>query len=131
MDRDYSTGDDAYGGGGDTDDSSQPDSGDETGAQGESDVSSDDGSGAQAVTQAATDDHRAALGSLVQNLQSRGIDVDSLAQQAGLDSADVNNLEHDDLLTLSKYVAQSHPELTQQVFSRFPLAQSLLGRFLG
>ncbi len=83
------------------------------------------------TTQAEADQHRNALGILVESLRGRGIDVDSLAQDAGLDSADVANLQDDDVETLAKYAAQNHPELTQQVYSRFPLAQGLLGRLLG
>jgi hypothetical protein len=87
----------------------------------------DDTSASADASQDPSDSHRAALGSVLQSLQSRGIDVDALAQDAGVDSADVNALEGDDLTQLTQYVQQAHPELTQQVFSRFPLAQSLLG----
>ncbi len=124
MDMDYSSEVDD-----DDDDSSDADQSDND-TSADSDDTSDTDSSADA-TQDEQDDHRAALGSLIDNLQSRGIDVDQLAQEAGVDTSDVNALEHDDAMTLTKYIASTHPELTQSVFSRFPVAQGLLGRFLG
>jgi len=80
---------------------------------------------------AAIEEHRLALGSLIDQLRSDGVDVDALFEEAGLESVDVDSLDYDELEILSTSIAQNHPELTQEVFSRFPLAQGLLGQFLG
>jgi len=112
----------------DQDDSSQDDdtSSDDSG---DSSDGSDSGAGSQA--------HRNFLGDALQHLSDRGIDVESLAEKAGVSSTDVNNLTQDDLGQLTQYVQQNHPEALQAVSSQYPQAQGILsclgggGGFLG
>lgn len=73
---------------------------------------------------------RNALGSLLGTLQNNGVDIDALAQQAGVDTTDIDDMEQGDLIALAKHVSATHPELAQGVLDRFPVAQGLLGRFL-
>ena len=81
--------------------------------------------------------HRNFLGDALQHLSDRGIDVDSLAEKAGVDSADVDNLSQDDLSQLTQNVQQNHPDALQAVGDRYPQAQGILsslgggGGFLG
>ncbi len=98
------------------------------------DTQDDDATGAQALANAAPEDvdaHRNMIGEALQNLSDRGIDVESLAEKAGVSSADVDAMDHDDLATMTQYVAQHHPEVMQEVTDRFPQAQGLLGMVLG
>ena len=113
----------------DQDDSSQDDdtsSGDTGGDSDDSD--SDSGAGSDA--------HRNFLGDALQHLADRGIDVEGLAEKAGVSSTDVDNLTQDDLGQLTQYVQQNHPEALQAVSDRYPQAQGILsaiggGGFLG
>ena len=94
----------------------------------------DASTGAQALTEAAPHEveaHRNMLGDALQSLSDKGIDVDALAEKAGVSSSDVDALNHDDLANLTQYVAQNHPEILQQVTDRYPAAQGLLGMVLG
>ena len=75
--------------------------------------------------------HRNMLGDVMQNLSGSGIDVEALAERAGIDSADVDALSHDDLATLTQYVTQHHPDVVQEAAGRFPAAQGLLGMLSG
>jgi hypothetical protein len=93
-----------------------------TGADGSDDFDQDDGGAS------ATDDtHRGVLAGVIDELQDNGVDVDDLAERAGISSADVNALSHDDLVSLAQYVEQNHPDVLQSVASRFPAAQGMLG----
>ena len=120
-DQDYSDDDQ------DQDDRDQDDDSDDTG--GDSDDDTDSGAGSQT--------HRNFIGEALQHLSDRGIDVDSLAEDAGVSSADVNNLSDDDLGQLTQYIQQNHPQALQAVSDRFPQAQGILsslgggGGFLG
>jgi len=108
----------------DQDDSSQDDtSSDDSG--GDSDDSGDSSSGAGSQA------HRNFIGDALQHLSDRGIDVESLAEKAGVSSSDVNNLTQDDLGQLTQYVQQNHPEALQAVSSRYPQAQGILSSFGG
>jgi len=115
----------------DQDDSSQDDdtSSDDSGGDSDDSGDSDSGVGSQA--------HRNFIGDALQHLSDRGIDVESLAEKAGVSSADVDNLTQDDLGQLTQYVQQNHPEALQAVSSRYPEAQGILsslgggGGFLG
>lgn len=73
---------------------------------------------------------RNALGSLLSRLQNNGVDIDALAQQAGVDTTEVDEMEQGDLIALAKQVAANHPDVAQDALDRFPVAQGLLGRFL-
>lgn len=73
---------------------------------------------------------RNALGELLGTLQDNGVDIDALAQQAGVDGTDIDDMEHGELVALAKHVAASHPELVQDTLGRYPVAQGLLGRYL-
>ena len=75
--------------------------------------------------------HRNMLGEVMQHLADNGIDIDEIAEDAGIHSSDVDALGHDDLATLTHYVAQNHPEVLQTVADRFPAAQGLLGTLTG
>ena len=119
---------------------SQEDADDPSNASEEdTDTSVDDGTpeepaGADSADDASpqsADATRNALGTMLGQLQSRGVDVNALAQQAGLDTADVDDMEHGDMIALAKHVAGAHPELAQTVLGQFPAAQGILGRFLG
>jgi len=102
--------------------------------QNQDDTSSDDDSGASAIASASDDEadaHRNMLGDVMQKLSDNGIDVDELADKAGIDSSDVDALGHDDLATLTSYLAQHHPDLVQDAADRFPAAQGILGSITG
>ncbi|HEX5323169.1 MAG TPA: hypothetical protein VFW40_05230 [Capsulimonadaceae bacterium] len=74
---------------------------------------------------------RGALGAVLSKLQDNGVDIDALATRAGVDTTDVDDMEHEDLVALAQHVATTHPKVAQNVLGRFPVAQGLLGRFLG
>ena len=96
--------------------------------------SSDNDDPSTAIENASDDEvdaHRNMLGEVIQNLADNGVDVDELAEKAGIESADVDALSHDDLATLTQYVAQNHSDLVQNVSDRFPAAQGLLGAITG
>jgi len=96
------------------------------------DDSTDDGASALAAAPAhEVAAHRNMLGDVLQNLSDSGIDVEELAERAGIDSADIDALSHDDLASLTQYVTQHHPEVVDEVSSRFPAAQGLLGMLSG
>jgi hypothetical protein len=73
--------------------------------------------------------HRNAIGDMLQSLSDKGIDVAKLAQQAGVSSADIDQLSHDDLGSLTVFIARNHPEVLQAVAARYPAAQGLIGMF--
>jgi len=99
------------------DDQSAEETGD--GAQGDSE------SAAPAVL---TDEHRNAIGELIQQAADRtGLPVGDFMGQIGLNTADVNELTHGDLLQAAQYLMQNHPELVQEVAGRVPALQGLLG----
>ena len=75
--------------------------------------------------------HRNALGEMMQQLSDKGIDVERLAEQAGLQSTDIQEMSHGDLAGLTAYIAQNHPEVLGTVASRFPAAQGLIGMIGG
>lgn len=75
--------------------------------------------------------HRSMIGEALQHLSDEGIDVDEIAEDAGINSSDVDALSNDDLATLTQYVAQNHPEVLQTVSDRFPAAQGLLSSLTG
>jgi hypothetical protein len=75
--------------------------------------------------------HRNAVGAMLQNLSDKGIDVEKLAEQAGVSSADITALSHDDIGSLTVYIAKNHPEVLQSVAAKFPDAQGLIGLFAG
>ena len=95
----------------------------------------DDLSDAGAAVANATPDeveaHRSMLGEVMQSLADEGIDIDEIAEDAGISTSDVDALGHDDIATLTQYVAQNHPEVLQTVSDRFPAAQNLLGALTG
>jgi len=98
------------------------------------DTTQDDSTGAQALAEASpqeVDAHRGILSGVLEQLSSRGIDVASLAEKAGVSTDDVNALSHDDLAGLTGYLAQHHPQELAGVASQFPQAQGLLGSLLG
>ena len=73
---------------------------------------------------------RGALGAVLSQLQDNGVDIDALAAKAGIDTSDIDEMEHGDLIALAQHVATTHPEVAQSVLGNFPAAQGLLGRFL-
>lgn len=75
--------------------------------------------------------HRGMLGDAMQHLSEEGIDVDEIAEDAGISTSDVDALSNDDLTTLTQYVAQNHPEVLQAAADRFPAAQNLLSAITG
>jgi hypothetical protein len=77
------------------------------------------------------DAHRNMLGTVLQRLNDGGIDVDELAENAGIDSPDVTTLSNDDLAMLTLYLAQNHPDVLQSVAGRFPASQNILGALTG
>jgi hypothetical protein len=115
----------------DQDDSSQDDDTSSNDSGDDSDDSGDSNSGAGSQA------HRNFIGDALQHLSDRGIDVESLAEKAGVSSTDVNNLTQDDLGQLTQYVQQNHPEALQAVSNRYPQAEGILsslgggGGFLG
>lgn len=134
----------------DTDDTQADDSGDastnDDQASDNSGQSSDDSSndqqddassndaGGEAIANAApheVDAHRNMIGDALQRLTDQGIDVESLAQRAGVDSADVNELTHGDLANITQYLTQHHPEALQAVSDRYPAAHGILGILTG
>ena len=121
------------------DDDSQTDSDDQDDSQGQDDQPSD--GGASAVSNApdhVVDAHRNMLGSALDNLKNQGVDVESLAEKAGVSSSDMDELSNGDLASMTSYLSANHPEVLQAAASRFPAAQGLLssltsggGGFLG
>ena len=75
-----------------------------------------------------TDEHRNAIGELLQQAADRtGLPISDFMGQVGLNTADVNELTHGDLLQAAQYLMQNHPELVQEVAGRIPALQGLLG----
>jgi hypothetical protein len=115
----------------DTDDDSQDD---DSSSDDDQDDGNTDDDGSSAIANASDDEvdaHRNMLGEALQHLSDNGIDVDELAERAGIDSSDVDALSHDDLTTLTQYLAQNHSDLLQNVSDRFPAAQGILGAITG
>jgi hypothetical protein len=84
---------------------------------------------ASALSSAAPEEvqaHRNALGDMLQNLSSKGLDVNTIAQKVGISSTDINELTHDDIISLTRYVATNHPEILQGAANKFPQAQGLI-----
>lgn len=75
--------------------------------------------------------HRNLIGDVLEKLSDNGIDVDELAEKAGVDSSDVDALSHDDLAGLTQYVTQHHPGIVQRIADNYPDAQGILGFFTG
>ena len=115
----------------DNDDEEDDDDYDNGGNKGDDDELSDAGA---AVANASPDEveaHRGMLGEVMQHMADNGIDIDEIAEDAGIATSDVDALGHDDLATLTQYVAQNHPEVLQNVADRYPAAQGLLGALTG
>jgi hypothetical protein len=115
----------------DKDDDSQDDS-DQDNDDSDQDGNSD--SGGATVANASADEqdaHRNMLGTAMQHLADQGIDVDEIAENAGIDSSDVNALSHDDLATLTHYISENHPEVLQKAADDFPAAHGILGALMG
>ncbi|HEY9791349.1 MAG TPA: hypothetical protein V6D22_13180 [Candidatus Obscuribacterales bacterium] len=74
---------------------------------------------------------RNAIGEVLQRLSDKGIDVEGIAENAGVPTADVNALSHDDLISLTAYISQNHPEVLKNVSERFPALQGLIGMLEG
>ncbi|BDI33078.1 hypothetical protein CCAX7_51290 [Capsulimonas corticalis] len=116
------------------DNNSGDSSSDDNSQDDDSEDAQSDGDGAQALADAApheVDAHRNLIGDTLQHLSDQGIDVESLAERAGVDSADVNELTHGDLAGITQYIAQHHPEALQAVSDRYPAAQGILGAITG
>ncbi len=77
------------------------------------------------------DAHRNMIGDVLSHLSDRGIDIDAIAEDAGVSSSDVQELTHGDLAGITQYLAQNHPELLQSVSDRYPAAQGILGAVTG
>lgn len=110
---------------GDQDDDSTQD----TDAQDNSATANDASNAVASAAPHEVDAHRNALGEMIQTLSDKGIDVQKLAEQAGVQSTDIDELSHGDLANLTAYIAQNHPEVLSSVASRFPAAQGLIGMF--
>jgi len=120
----------------DDDDDNDEDDEDNDGYDNDNDKEDDDelSDAGAAVANATPDEveaHRGMLGEVLQNLADNGIDIDEIADDAGISTSDVDALGHDDLATLTQYVAQNHPEVLQNVSDRYPAAQGLLGTLTG
>lgn len=92
------------------------------------------GDAEQAVAQAdpgEVDAHRDLLSQVMGHLGGQGVDVQSLLGQAGVGTTDPSEMSHGDLVSSTLALAREHPEVLQQVASRFPEAQGLLGSVLG
>lgn len=88
----------------------------------------------QAVAQAAPEDvdaHRGLLGEIMGQLGGQGINVQSLLGQAGVGTADPNQMSHGDLVSTTLALARAHPEVVTEVANRFPEAGGLLNDVLG
>jgi hypothetical protein len=108
------------------DDTTTSDDSDGSDDSGSNDDSSDDSQPAAKDVEAS----RGALGAVLSQLQDNGIDINALAAKAGIDTTDIDQMEHGDLIALAQHVATTHPEVAQSVLGDFPAAQGLLGRFL-
>ena len=75
--------------------------------------------------------HRNAIGEMLQKLSEKGIDLEKVAESAGISTTDVDALSHDDLLSLTTYIGKSHPEVLQSVSARYPAAQQLIAMLSG
>jgi hypothetical protein len=75
-----------------------------------------------------TEEHRNAIGDLLQQVAERtGLPVGDLLGQVGLNASDVDQLGHGDLLQAAQYLMRNHPELVQEVAARVPALQGLIG----
>lgn len=113
------------------DDQNEDDSDDNDNSDQDDNELSDAGSTLANATPGEVEAHRNMLGEVMQHLADNGIDVDEVAEDAGISSSDVDALGHDDLATLTQYVAQNHPEVLQTVSDRFPAAQGILSQLTG
>lgn len=90
--------------------------------------------GTQALAQAAPEEvnaHRDFLSQALGHLGGQGVDVQGLLGQAGVGTADPSQMSHGDLVSTTLALARAHPEVVQQIASRFPEAQGLLSSVLG
>ena len=64
-------------------------------------------------------------------LGGQGGDVGGLLAQAGVGTADANQMSHGDLIQTTLALAQQHPEIVAMVAQQFPKARGILGLVLG
>jgi hypothetical protein len=115
----------------DEDDDQHEDEDEHYGDEEDGDDTADSGTALDNAAPHEVEAHRGMLTEVMQNLQNNGIDVDEIADDAGISSSDIDSLSHEDLSTLTKYVAQNHPEVLHTVADRFPAAQGVLGAITG
>lgn len=75
--------------------------------------------------------HRNLIGDVLSHLTEDGYDVESIAEDAGVSSDDVQELTHGDLAAMTQYLAQNHPELLEAMSDRYPAAQNVLNAVTG
>ena len=90
--------------------------------------------GAQLLQMAGGDEinaHKDLLGQALSHLSGQGMDLNQIAQMAGVGTPDVNALSPAHLVQLTQWVAVNHPEVLQMLAEHFPAAQGLLGLLTG
>ena len=75
--------------------------------------------------------HKDLLSEALSQLSGQGMDLNQLAQMAGVGGTNVNALPPGDIVQLTQWVAINHPELLQMLAQQFPQAQGLLGLLTG
>jgi len=99
----------------DDDDDDEDDDEDHDDEQDEDDDSKSDDDGEDlsdagaAVANASPDEleaHRSMLGEVMQHMAENGIDIDEIADDAGISTSDVDALGHDDIAILTQYISQ-------------------------
>ncbi len=95
---------------------------------------SDIAQGTDAVNQATpeqVDAHRGLLGEAFQMLEQQGGSSQQVAQAAQVQTTDSSAMNPEDMVRSTIALARSHPQIVEEVASRYPAAQSIVGAVLG
>ncbi len=90
--------------------------------------------GAQAMDQAPQgqiDAHRGLLGEAFSMLQQQGGNPQQLAANAGASEMNPGSMGSEDMVRTTLALAQSHPQIIEQLASQFPEAQPIVNMVLG
>jgi hypothetical protein len=77
------------------------------------------------------DAHRSVISEVLGQLEGQGVNTQELANQAGVDTTDANQMSPQNLINMAQTLAQQHPQIMQDVAQQFPEAQGLLNSVLG
>jgi len=80
----------------------------------------------------AVSDQRGLIGQVMGMLgNQQGMNPQTIAQQAGVGTPDVNAMSSGDLVQMTLHLARTNPEIVAQVAQHFPAAQPLLAMLTG